>query len=201
MTSAGSDASIASARKIGSAPAEAPIGRPWVARSRQLFQWFRPGHRLQHAALGVESLQRAGVRSARFEQEDVLDQARHGRRGLRARQFERDGARRIAVGDAGLTVEGQIDLRQLAIERLREIGGARLQAGAHPRPLRLTDFADPAVLQRRQRHQQRGEHGSGNQLPRHARTVVKYGPHKITVRESSRQNRAFYISYKTIAQR
>ena len=152
MISAGAAASTASAMKIGSVPA-APGGAAWIVRPRHAA--IAGGHSTGCSARrGIEPLQHVGARPLRLEQEDVLDQAGHRRRRLRL--VERRAHRRpgIPIERIRLEVEREIDARELAVELLREIGGARAQARAHPLALRLAHFAEPAVLQRRERDQQ-----------------------------------------------
>ena len=136
-----------------------------------------------------------------FEQEDVANHAwnRRDRPGLLDSGADR--SRGVLVERVRIEIEGEIDARQLAVEFLREVGGARLQAGAHAGALRFTDLSEPPVLQHRERDQQHGEKRAGDQLPRRTSPVVEINPHGITVREMRQRILTLYISYKTIAQR
>ncbi len=190
MISAGAAASTASARNIGKIPAAAPSGTACDARSAPALERRRPVRRLQRARGGVEPPQHAGARPLRLEQEDVLDQAR------RQPPTPAPCASCVAIARSGLeadsvrlAVERHVDAGELAVELLREVGGARLQAGAHARAFSLADFAEPAVLQHRERDEQHGEHDAGDQLPRRRRTVVEFDPHEHHCTRNAAANR------------
>ena len=156
MISAGTSASTASAMNIGSAPAPAPCGSSRGARCTPGLERRRPVRRLERARCRIEPLQRRrravpALRAGRRR----LTRPRRRRRRLPLRVAPPRSPRAGSASSASrLDVERDVDARELAVERLRELGGARLQARAHPLALGLADFAEPAVLQRRERREQ-----------------------------------------------
>jgi hypothetical protein len=91
-------------------------------------------------------------------------------------------------------MESDVRARELGVELLRQLGGARAQACAHPLALRFAHFAEPAVLQRREDREQHEQQRRRQQLPRSS-------THERTVREKRGRRPGLYISYKTIAER
>src|SRR5262249_27528663 len=73
-------------------------------------------------------------------------------------------------------VERDVGARQLAIELLRELGGAGAQAVAQAIALGVAHLAEPPVLQRAEHAEQRQQRRGDHQLPDRL-------PHNLTLRE------------------
>src|SRR5581483_7537884 len=97
------------------------------------------------------------------------------RAGPGVRAGDRSG--RIALERAGVELECQERVGQLAVEVAAEVGRARAQRGAQPVALRVADVAEPSVLQRREDR----EH---DEQDRRRRELPGKPPHASTVRET-----------------
>jgi hypothetical protein len=172
-------------------------GRPAIDGARVAAARMRArsvGHStgVQRLLLDVELLEIVG--SAAPQQIHRANQSRHVRRRLPSFVRVCERRRRIGIEAIAVDVKGDVGARQLGIEFLRELRGARTQRGAHPIALRLADFAEPAVLEGGERGEEHEQKDGGGQLPGKP-------AHASTLPRRNGGRRRLYISYKTIAQR
>ena len=106
------------------------------------------------------------IRSPSLDEVDAADQRRRGRRRRASERTRRERRGGIGSSRSRIHVERDVDARQLGVELLRELRRARAQARAHPLALGLADFAEPAVLQRRQRGEQHEQDRGGQAAAR-----------------------------------
>ena len=166
--------------KIGRTPAAAPTRHARAtARCRQRLERCRPLRRLQRLRCRIEPLQHAGARALRPRAgRPSLIKPGHRRGRLRPARAPRRSRAPAPDRTFRLAVKGDVDLRELAIERLGEVGGAGLQAVAHARALRLARLhrANGTGTSRASRAGRRGRRRRSAATP--GRPVVKIDPHE-----------------------
>ena len=137
------------------------------ARVRQLRTKRRqragPVDPFEHPRRGNETLQRGGGVHLRGRDVDVADQLRIPRGRLPALVAAGQAHRKTLVGgdagQAGFGLKQHVRQRQLAIEIERERIAAGGERCGHALPLRGADPPQPAVLQRREQHDQSEQGG------------------------------------------